>query len=85
MNCLENSIKDYVKELINEREVPNIVKAIIEYKCFLINANIIDINDNITIWLNDIINNIEIIELLKNKNGYVNLDYFLKSIRLISN
>ena len=84
MNSVEKNIKDFVVKLI-ENNNPNEIKDFLrQYLEFLINTKTISSKDDIALWVLRVIENLDIIEMLKEKNGKVNLDLFFKSVGLLS-
>ncbi|MBR4178946.1 MAG: hypothetical protein IKR57_06335 [Bacilli bacterium] len=84
MDNIEKNIKEFVSQLVENKNARSIKSALICYKEFLINTKMIRPSDEITIWLNKVIENAELIQILKDKNGSINLDLFLKSINIIT-
>ena len=83
MNSVEKNIKDFVVKLI-ENNNPNEIKDFLrQYLEFLINTKMISSKDDIALWVLRVIENLDIIEMLKEKNGKVNLDLFFKSVGLL--
>lgn len=80
---MEEQIKTFTNEIVNRcSSASEIKKNVLNYKSFLVNTKLIKNNDDISKWLDIVINSAELVMGFIKSDGFVDIVTFVESIHV---